>query len=122
MVKVAGIWLRNSAAASGFWSTLTATISKPWFSYLACISFIQGKDWRHGPHQEAQKSSNTTLPRKSERLILPSRVGRFTLGAGPVSSAKAGILRRAAQKSVAKSTMGKTPSGYQSQSKGQILR
>jgi hypothetical protein len=30
--------------------------------------FIQGKDWRQGPHQEAQKSTRTTLPFKDLRV------------------------------------------------------
>src|SRR5215475_862346 len=44
-----------------FSSALTAMIKSPRSAKRLCNSSMTGKDCLHGPHQEAQKSTRTTL-------------------------------------------------------------
>ena len=57
-----GVLPRKASASARSWSRLTATMTRPSPPCLRCSSFIQGKDCRQGEHQEAQKSTRTTLP------------------------------------------------------------
>ena len=66
-----------------------ATICRPLPPYLRCISFIHGNDCLQGPHHEAQKSTYTTLPFRSDSFCATALPGRSTSGAGcPRSAAK----------------------------------
>src|SRR5471032_3064590 len=97
MAKRAGVVVRNWRASALLASTLTPMICRPLAPYLACISFIHGKDWRHGPHQEAQKSTYTTLPCSLASFTAPSTPCRSNCGAAaPFSSAHAGAALNAA--------------------------
>src|SRR2546429_2386899 len=50
--------------------TLTEIITNDFsFAYRLCMSRRDGTDATHGGHQVPQKSSRTTLPRKSSRAI-----------------------------------------------------
>jgi hypothetical protein len=55
--KLGGNCARNLSVSARFLSTLTATMARPLPPYFCCISFIHGNERRHGPHQEAQKST-----------------------------------------------------------------
>src|SRR6185436_13434363 len=55
--------------------------TSPRAAYLACISLSQGKEWRQGSHQEAQKSTRITLPRRLARSS-----GSFAPAAAAVSA------------------------------------
>ena len=46
----------------------TPMITSPWSAYLRASSLALGMLAMHGPHQVAQKSSTTTLPRSSFRV------------------------------------------------------
>src|SRR6476660_8950103 len=71
----------NRLASPRSLSTLTATITRPFAAYCSCIAFSHGNDTLHGPHQDAKKSTYTTLPARSAGLIRPSSVGRSIAGA-----------------------------------------
>src|SRR5690348_8392563 len=67
MVKSAGVSFRKRAASARCSSRLTPMMTSPAAEYFCCMPFIQGKEWRQGLHQEAQKSRYTTLPRYWDR-------------------------------------------------------
>ena len=68
----AGVSARNPSASARSLSTFTPTISRPAAPYFSCIAFSQGNERRHGTHQDAQKSTQTTRPSTGPR---PSRPG-----------------------------------------------
>src|SRR5690606_27294584 len=64
--KSTGTFCKNASAASEVLSSLTPMMTSPSSAYLRCIPSSHGSERRHGPHQEAQKSTTTTLPRYFE--------------------------------------------------------
>src|SRR5579885_2586892 len=80
-------------------SIATPTICRPCEPYCCCISTSQGVSILQGPHQVAQKFSNTALPRRSESFMFPpSSFSSVKSGAGvdlPRTEGASGPLRRA---------------------------
>src|SRR5690349_14123567 len=93
MRKLAGIpWTWNASAifpAGSYpirkggekWAMNCVASARSLAAYCSWIVFSQGKDSLQGPHQEAKKSTYTTLPARSAGLIRPSSVGRSIAGA-----------------------------------------
>src|SRR5688572_21132190 len=58
----AGTSARKPSASARSLSRFTAMICRPAGPYLRCIEFNHGNERRHGTHQDAQKSTQTTRP------------------------------------------------------------
>src|SRR5579862_5977150 len=98
-VNVAVCDLRKSSMSARFSSTFTAMMTSPRGPYSFCSSTMAGNDALHGSHQEAQKSSRTTLPLRVAGS-LPSRLAAARSGSGSptlMPSAKAWGLKAVQQ-------------------------
>src|ERR1035441_6748143 len=68
-----GVFFRNSSTVARSSPASTARTTSPCSLKSWYIFSTAGMDFRHGPHQVAQKSSNTGLPLSFDRLYdLPS--------------------------------------------------
>src|SRR5262245_54834022 len=76
--KGTGDFFRKASMSDLSSSRLTATTTNPWGPYLSCSSLRAGNDLTHGPHQEAQKSTSTTLSARSGTE--PSSLASASLG------------------------------------------
>src|SRR4051812_7988938 len=80
----------QASKASCLSQTLTASTTTSPLNFLA-TALVCGRDSMQGPHQVAQKSSTTTLPRKSDSLSgLPSLSATVKSGAGVPEARRGG--------------------------------
>src|SRR5665213_2525099 len=98
VAKVGFSFPTNAAKSEGLSSTLTPTMTSPYSANSACRREYAGKEALHGAHQDAQKSTTTTLPDVAGAAPASERAGKrlpgLTCAWDPVArSAKAANAR-----------------------------